>query len=110
MSFGKIIQIRREKLNLSRKQLADEVNTTQSYIWELENGKVSSPSAQLIIDIAKVLQLNPEDIIPSKAKVIATANPEGIEDRVFYRKYKKLTNSDQEKITKILDILDTSNS
>lgn len=60
---GKKIKYRRQEMELSQKQLATKIGTTQNHIKELEKNKISRPSFALIYLIAKKLCVNIYDLV-----------------------------------------------
>lgn len=61
------IKYQRKLGNLTQEQLADRLAITTQYISELENTKIdNSPSLKLLYLIAKVLNIDLKDLIPSQ--------------------------------------------
>ena len=92
--LGKKIKELRKKNGWSLEKLADETDSSKSYIWELENKTTTTrPSADKLSKIANELKvtidylLDEEDIISEDNAI----------DKGFYRKYQKMDKPTKEK-------------
>jgi transcriptional regulator with XRE-family HTH domain len=61
-SFGKVLQQLRKERGLSQEELGFESGYHRTYISQLERGK-KSPSLQTIFQLAKVLKVEPSEIV-----------------------------------------------
>ena len=64
MTIGEIIRTAREEKNLNQSQLAAKAGISQATVNYLETGKLN-PGFTTIVKIAKVLDLNLEDLTES---------------------------------------------
>ena len=108
-TFGERLQRYRDRAGFSLERLANEVESTKSYMWELENKPNIRPSADLVYRIAKALDTTvgvlmgedePDDAIP-------TDLPDG--DRVFFRDYRELKPQTKKQLADIMDVLKREN-
>lgn len=96
----KITDLRQEK-GLSLKDVADKVGVTKSYIWELEKGKATNPSAELVDKLALLFGV-PVDFLfnPNRTEL-----SEEDAAQVFYRELKSLNDQDQKNVLDIMKML-----
>lgn len=52
------IKFYREKINMSKSELARQIGVSPSYITMLENGDKSNPSMEILLKISKVLNID----------------------------------------------------
>lgn len=97
--LGDKIRALRKQKKLSLDQLAEQTESSKSYIWELENKDDPKPSADKISKIATVLEVTSEFLLTESA---ATPD-EAVLDEAFFRKFKAMSEPDKKKIRKILD-------
>lgn len=65
----KIKKYRRGK-KISQKQLAQETGVSTSYIQQLELGQKVNPSLEVLIKIAKILDVDLNDLSPNAGEII----------------------------------------
>ena len=94
----KLKRLRKEK-ELSLDQLAVLSGASKSYLWELENRDERKPSAEKLIDIARVLDVTTDYLIDDKA----TFDDAKIKE-AFFRKFNRL---DDDTKGKVMDMIDT---
>lgn len=58
----------RTALKLTLQEVADAVGTSKSYIWELEQSNIKSPSAKKLEEIAKVLNTTSQYLLTGHLK------------------------------------------
>lgn len=97
MTLGtKIKQLRSQK-QLTLEELASKIGSQKSYIWSIENDRISQPSAKSIALIADILDTTVEALMSEEAP-----DNEAFKKDILYRNYKKLSDSDQKKIDDII--------
>ncbi len=97
----KVKQLRKER-GLTLEELATAAGASKSSVWELENKDRARPSADMILEIARVLGVTPEFLLND-----AEDSPsQSTEDEAFYRKYRGLDEARKEQLRDILKILD----
>ncbi len=94
----KIKQLRGQK-QLTLEELALKIGSQKSYIWSIENDRISQPSAKSIALIADVLDTTVEALLSEDEP-----DNEAIQKDILYRNYKKLSIADQKKIDDIIKI------
>ena len=57
-----ILQQVRKSKNITQKQLSEKTHISISYIQKLESGFRQKPSYEIVVNIAKALNVNPEDL------------------------------------------------
>ncbi|MGO1074782.1 helix-turn-helix domain-containing protein [Inquilinus sp. CA228] len=94
-----------EKLKYFRKKnawslddLATKSGASKSYLWELENRPERKPSAEKLIDIARVLDITTEYLLDDKASF----DDEQVKE-VFFRKFNRLDDGDKSRIMDMID-------
>ncbi len=98
-SLGEKMRAQRSLKKLSLEQLAVLTGSSKSYIWELENKDTPHPSVDKIGKIADALGVTTEFLMSDSM----AAPDEKMEDKIFFRKYHKLSEPDKKKIRKILE-------
>lgn len=97
MTLGtKIKQLRSQK-QLTLEELASKIGSQKSYIWSIENDRISQPSAKSIALIADVLDTTVEALLSEEKP-----DSEAFKKDILYRNYKKLSEGDQQKIDDII--------
>jgi transcriptional regulator with XRE-family HTH domain len=95
---AKIKELRKAK-QLTLEQLAEQIGSGKSYIWELENRGVKRPSAQKLAAIARALDTT-TDFLVDNGMIQPT---DEVKRAVFFRKFDSLDAEDQQKIEDIID-------
>lgn len=62
MGISKQINYYREKINMSKSELARQIGVSPSYITMLENGDKTNPSMEIILKISKALKVNVSEL------------------------------------------------
>jgi len=99
--LGERIRELRISKGLTLEALAEKVNSSKSYIWELENKNVTRPSAEKLRLIAIALDTTTDSLVAAES-----VDPETEADKVFFRKYKRLDEPAKKRLQRILDALD----
>lgn len=61
--LGNKIRAERKKLKLTLEQLADAIDSSKSYVWELENKEGTNPTAEKIAKLASALKVSVDYLI-----------------------------------------------
>ena len=93
MLSEKIRELRTSR-GLSLDQLASNVGSTKSYIWELEKKPGTKPSAELVSKLAQALDVTMDSLMDEKK--------ENDQDIVFFREYKSLSEETKVQLMNIL--------
>ena len=99
-TFGERLQQMRKRNNLTLDELAKKIDSTKSYVWELENKHNIRPSAELVYKLANVLNTT-VDVLLGKKSI------DDIEekDKVFFSRYQPLKSETKDRLARIMDIL-----
>ena len=100
--MGERIRSLRQRAGFTLDRLAAESGCSKSYIWELENKNPPRPSAEKLANIAKALNTTVDALI-------GTDVPEddlSPEDKVFFRKYRGLDETEKERFRRMIDLWD----
>ena len=99
-TFGERLQQMRKRNNLTLDELAKKIDSTKSYVWELENKPNIRPSAELVYKLANVLSTTVDVLLGKKST-------DDIEekDKVFYSRYQPLRPETKDRLARIMDIL-----
>ncbi len=62
MNLGDKIRELREGIGLTQGHLAGSAGVSQGYLSQLENGDVRNPSAAVLLRLAQVMHVDPEDL------------------------------------------------
>jgi len=101
MSLGSKLNELRSKKGESLQQTADALGITKTHIWELEKGKSSNPTAELLKKLADHYKVTVDFLLD------ANQSEPGMNDEamVFYRDLKSLDQKDQEVILNVMKTL-----
>ena len=98
--FGERLHELRKRARLTLDGLAEEIDSTKSYVWELENKPNIRPSADTAYKLAKALHTTVGVLMGEK-------EPKDLpeEDQVFFRNYQELKPGTKKQLRKILTAL-----
>ena len=97
--LGAKIKALRNAKGLTLEQLADQIGSGKSYIWEIENRGVKRPSAEKLAAIARALDTTTDYLVDNGM----TEPTNEVKREVFFRKFERLDEEDQQKIEDIID-------
>lgn len=95
----KIYKLRKEK-GYTLDQLANLTDSSKSHIWEMENNNLPRPSADKLNKIGTALDVTINYLIDDEHKI---SEAEAV-DKMFFRKYQKLSPDVKKKIRKIVEL------
>lgn len=101
MSLGAKLNELRLRKGESLQQTADAVGVTKTHVWELEKGKSTNPSAELLRKLASHFGVTVDFLIDPTREGL-TADDEAM---VFYRDLKSLDERDQETVRRMMEVL-----
>lgn len=67
--FGEALRERRRAAGISQRELAEKVNVDFSYISKIETGRLPPPSADKIVEISIVLDIEPAELLALTGKI-----------------------------------------
>lgn len=82
--------------------LANRIDSSKSYVWEIENKDVARPSAEKLARIATALETTVDYLLQGSS----VTDAEDARDQAFYRKYMKQDAAKRRQMQKFLDALD----
>ena len=94
----KLKQLRKKK-GLSLDELARLTGASKSYLWELENRDEQNPSADKLVEIARVLDTTTDYLADDKA----TFDDAQVKE-AFFRKFNRL---DEDTKSRVMDMIET---
>lgn len=100
--LGQKVKSLRKKDGLTLEKLAKEIESTKSYIWELENKDSVRPSADKVFKLAGALGVTAEFLVDETDTLEPTIS---VEDEAFFNKFKKLDEKDKDILKKLIDSL-----
>ena len=98
--FGEKLRKLRTSKNMTLEELAAVVGSSKAYVWQLENKKNAKPSAELLLKIANHFSESPEFFLDDGQVNPSDREVTQVED-AFFRKFKKLSESDKRTIERI---------
>ncbi len=102
--LGERVREVRLKRGLTLEALAEQVGSSKSYMWEIENKAVARPSAEKLHLIAVALDTTAEYLLAADEVTEVEAA-----DVAFFRKYQKMKPKGKEQLREMLKILDNKN-
>ena len=99
--LGMRVREARLKRRLTLEALAEQVGSSKSYMWEIENKDVARPSAEKLHQIAAALSTTAEYLLAVDEVTEAEAT-----DLAFFRKYQNMKPRGKEQLREMLKILD----
>lgn len=99
--LGERVREIRLKRGLTLEALAEQVGSSKSYMWEIENKDVARPSAEKLHQIAVALGTTAEYLLSADEVTEAEAA-----DLAFFRKYQNMKPRGKEQLREVLKILD----
>jgi transcriptional regulator with XRE-family HTH domain len=99
-SLGEKIRRLRKEKDLTLEQLAEQTDSSKGYIWELENRDTLKPSAEKLVKIAVILNVNIEFLLDDSKHT----PDDSVLKNAFFKKFEKLNQEDQKKFMKIIEV------
>lgn len=99
--LGNRVRELRRKHGLTLEALAAKIESSKSYVWEIENKDVARPSAEKLSLIAAALETTTDYLLGTEAVTEVDAA-----DTAFFRRYREMDPKAKEKLRGMLKILD----
>lgn len=99
-TFGERLQRLRSEKKLTLEELAMKIESTKSYVWELENKPNIRPSADLVYKLSKALKTTVGVLLGEQDPYELSG-----EDQVFFRNYQELGDTTKKRLSRIMDVL-----
>lgn len=100
--FGEKLRARRTEKHLTLEALAEKIGSTKAYVWQLENKKPAKPSGELLLKIAKVLEISAEFLIDD-----SSAEPNQLQVQIALARGQNSRGLSQKELDRIFRIADT---
>ena len=98
--LGKMIRELRKQKGYTLEKLAALTESSNSYIWELENKDPPRPSAEKVAKIANVLGVTTDYLVsPTKA-----APGKDVLDQAFFREYQELDERTKQRLRELVKV------
>ncbi|MBF0138469.1 MAG: helix-turn-helix domain-containing protein [Magnetococcus sp. DMHC-1] len=97
---GEKIKTLRKQKQLTLDQLAASTDSSKSYLWELEQGRIPRPSAEKLQRIAAALGVSASFFVDEAQDV----PDEGSMDQAFFRKYQRLPQETKQRLRELIDV------
>lgn len=69
IKFGDLLKDYRRSAGMSQRELADKANLDFSYISKIENNRIPPPAADTIVQICKILGVQPDELLSLTGKL-----------------------------------------
>lgn len=105
-TFGQIIKEVRKDKRITQRDLAKQIDVDFTYISKIENEALEPPSEEVIIKIAKTLEIDENELFLAAKKVPTEFKNTILEENtanMFFRRYSNLTSEQKQRIDKILE-------
>lgn len=100
-TIGQKIKERRKELKITLEELAKKVDSTKSYMWEIEKKENARPSADKLSKIALALSLPISYLLDENQEEVKFNQAE----ELFMAEYRKLSELKKEQLFKIMKVL-----
>lgn len=104
-SFGEHLRQLRKDKRITQRELADKIKVDFTYISKIETGALQPPSEDVIIKIAKVLEVDEEQMIMLGKKIPSSYKEFIVEDELaelFLREVPSMTEEKKDKVRKAI--------
>jgi transcriptional regulator with XRE-family HTH domain len=104
-SFGEHLRQLRKEKRITQRELADKIKVDYTYISKIETGALQPPSEDIIIKIAKVLEVDAEQMIILGNKIPTKYKEIIVEDELaelFLREIPNMTEEKKDKVRKAI--------
>lgn len=112
-TIGKKIKKIRESKGITLEELGKVANSSGSYIWAIENHPNKKPSAEILLPIARKLEVSLEylaDNSISEDEEYTESSTPSLKNRAFFRKYEVLSERSKKTIKNLVDQLNNDGS
>lgn len=83
----------------SLQQLADDIGSSKAHLWDLETGRSTNPSLELLIKLSRALKVSVADLVGENP----TGEEEDTQAVAMFRDLKELTPEERDAIQGIID-------
>lgn len=98
IKFGEKLRRLRTNKGITLEELANAIESSKAYVWQLENKASAKPSAELLLKIAAFFTVAPEFFLDDS---VDEPNHDQLES-AFFRKFQSLGEADKLLMQKII--------
>jgi transcriptional regulator with XRE-family HTH domain len=103
MSLAAKLRELRIRKGMSLQQVADNVGASKAHVWDLETGKSTNPSLDLLKNLSRCFEVSVADLVGENP----ASDSEESEVVAMYRDLKELTPGDREALRVMMEHLKT---
>jgi len=97
-ALGEFLRTERERVGISKRQLAEAIGVDHAYIIKLENGERKNPSGEVLQGIADALKIDVAELL-----AFVGVRPSYPEPTVYFRKVYGMTDQEAREAAKLLE-------
>lgn len=101
MSFAVRLKHQRLKKGYSLQKLADETGASKAHMWDLETGRTSNPSLEVLTGLSRALDVSIAALVGEDTE----ETPDNGDTVAMFRDLKELSESDRETIKLMMERL-----
>jgi len=103
LTFAVRLRESRERKGISLQKLADKIGASKAHIWDLEKGRTTNPSLEILIGLSRALDVSIANLVGEDTDQ-ASNNGDTV---AMFRDLQELSESDRETIKLMMDRLRT---
>ncbi len=85
MKFGDVLKEYRRAAGMTQRELADRAGLDFSYISKIENNRIPPPAADTIVQICKILNVQPDELLSLTGKIPTQMKSDVITSKSAFR-------------------------
>lgn len=101
MTFAVRLRESRERKGLSLQKLADKIGASKAHIWDLEKGRTTNPSLEILVGLSRALDVSIANLVGEDTE----QTPNNGDTIAMFRDLQTLSDSDRETIKLMMDRL-----
>ncbi len=98
--LGEKIHLLRKEKKMTLDQVGALTGSSKSYLWELERGRIPTPSADKLHRIAQALDVTASFLVDEERE----QPDDDALDQVYFRKYQSLSPDVRKKMRELIDV------
>ena len=101
LTFAVRLRQGRERKGLSLQKLADKIGASKAHIWDLEMGRTTNPSLEILVGISRALDVSIANLVGEDTE----QTPSNGDTVAMFRDLQELSDLDRETIKLMMDRL-----
>lgn len=101
LTFAVRLRESRERKGLSLQKLADMIGASKAHIWDLEKGRTTNPSLEILVGLSRALDVSIANLVGEDTE----QTPNNGDTVAMFRDLQTLSDSDRETIKLMMDRL-----